>query len=157
VAAACGEDRAPDGSPLSEVVMQDLEHATRHPYWGYSNAAGAFRAELWRERPWRPDMPGTEDKEWAWAWLKEGWLVRMDPALRVEHDHSHDPVRDTFVRARREWVGYAMYLDLEPLTVRAALRRWWGDRDGHASPARARLSPWRAARLAGEWAGRRGA
>lgn len=155
VAAACGEDRAPGGSPLAEVVLQDAEHARRHPYWGYSNAMGGFRASLWRERRWRPDMPGTEDKEWAWHWLEQGWLVRMDPELWVEHDHSHDPIRDTYVRSRREWVGYAMYLDLPPYPARTALRRWWADRDGHASAARARLSPWRAARIAGEWAGRR--
>jgi rhamnosyltransferase len=155
VACACGDDRAPDGSALREAVLQDAEHARSHAFWGYSNAAGGFRASLWRERPWRTDMPGTEDKEWAWHWLERGWLVRVDPALDVDHDHSHDPIRDTFVRSRREWVGYAMYLDLPPLPAGAALRRWWSDRDGHASAARARLSPWRAARLAGEWAGRR--
>jgi rhamnosyltransferase len=155
VACACGDDRAPDGTPLREAVLQDAAHARRHPFWGYSNAAGAFRADLWRERPWRADMPGTEDKEWAWAWLERGWLVRVDPELAVEHDHSHDPLRSTYVRARREWVGYAMYLDLPPFPMRAAVRRWWKDRDGHDSSARARLSPWRAARIAGEWAGRR--
>jgi rhamnosyltransferase len=155
VACACGEDRAPDGSSLEAAVLQDLEHARRHPFWGYSNVAGGFRTSLWRRRQWRADMPGTEDKEWAWAWLQEGWLVRMDPALSVEHDHSHDPLRDTYVRSRREWIGYAMYLDLPPYTLGAALQRWWSQRDGHVSAARARLSPWRAARIAGEWAGRR--
>jgi rhamnosyltransferase len=155
VACACGDDRAPDGSPLRGAVLQDAGHARRHPFWGYSNAAGAFRADLWRQRHWRVDMPGTEDKEWAWVWLERGWLVRVDPALGVDHDHSHDPLRSTYVRARREWVGYAMYLDLPPFPLRAALRRWWAERDGHETSARARLSPWRAARLAGEWAGRR--
>ena len=155
IAAACGDDRAPDGSPLEAVVLQDSTLAKRYPFWGYSNAAGAFRAALWRQRAWREDMPGTEDKEWAAHWLKAGWLVRIDPALCVDHDHSHDPLREAYVRARREWVGFAMYLDLPPLPARAALRRWWVDRDGHETAARARLSPWRCARLAGEWAGRR--
>jgi rhamnosyltransferase len=155
VACACGDERGPDGSPLRAPVLQDAAHARKHPFWGYSNGAGAFRTDLWRERPWRPDMPGTEDKEWAWAWLEQGWLVRIDPDLGVEHDHSHDPLRSTYLRARREWAGYGMYLELPPLPLRAAVRRWWTDRDGHESSARARLSPWRAARLAGEWAGRR--
>jgi glycosyltransferase involved in cell wall biosynthesis len=155
VACACGDDLDPGGQPLRTAVLQDAEHARRHPFWGYSNAAGGFRAELWRTRPWREDMPGTEDKQWAWARLNEGWLVRVDPDLWVEHDHSHDDLRSTYVRSRREWIGYAMYLDLPPFPARAALRRWWSDRDGHATAARARLSPWRAARLAGEWAGRR--
>ena len=39
--------------------------AAGYPRWGYSNAAGAFRAELWRERHFREDLPGAEDKEWA--------------------------------------------------------------------------------------------
>ena len=155
VAAAWGDDRGPDGEPLQEPVLQDEEHARRHPFWGYSNPAGGFRADLWRERPWRADMPACEDKEWAWHWLQQGRLVRIDPELRVEHDHSHDPLKDVFDRSRREAVGYAMYLDLPALTVQGALKRWWADRDGHGSAARARLSPWRAAKIAGEWAGRR--
>jgi rhamnosyltransferase len=155
VACACGDPLQPDGTPLTAPVIQDAEHACRYPYWGYSNAAGAFRAELWRQRRWRDDMPGTEDKEWAWRWLQQGWLVRVDPELSVDHDHSHDPWRSTYIRSRREWIGYAMYLDLPPFPARAAIRRWWSERDGHATTARARLSPWRAARLAGEWAGRR--
>src|SRR4051812_5175251 len=155
VAAAWGDVRGPDGEPLREAVLQDEDHARRHPFWGYSNPAGGFRAALWRERAWRSDMPACEDKEWAWHWLQRGWLVRVDPALAVEHDHSHDPLRDVYSRSRREWVGYGMYLDLPPLTRGGALRRWWAERDGHASAARARLSPWRAARIAGEGAGRR--
>jgi hypothetical protein len=135
--------------------MQDAAHASRNPFWGYSNAAGGFRRELWRERPWRTDMPGTEDKEWAFSWLRQGWLVRVDPELDVEHDHSHDPLPSVYSRSRREWIGYAMYLDLPPFPLEAAVRRWWDERDGHTTAMRARLSPWRVARLAGEWAGRR--
>jgi rhamnosyltransferase len=152
VAAAWGDHLGPDGEPLHEAVLQDEEHARRHPFWGYSNPAGGFRAALWRERPWRADMPACEDKEWAWHWLQRGWLVRIDPALAVEHDHSHDPLKDVFDRSRREFAGYSMYLDLPPLTLPKALKRWWADRDGHSSAARARLSPWRAAKIAGEWA-----
>jgi rhamnosyltransferase len=155
VACACSYEYGPDGAPLTAPVLQDAEHARRHQQWGYSNAAGCFRASLWRERPWRNDMPATEDKEWAWWWLQRGWLVRVDPDLRVDHSHSYDPLPAQYARARREWVGYAMYLDVQPLPLRTLLRRWWSQRDGHATTARARLSPWRAARLAGEWAGRR--
>ena len=155
VACACGDDRGPDGTPLDEPVRQDERHASRYPFWGYSNAAGAFRAELWRQRPWRADMPGTEDKEWARHWQRRGWAVLVDQRLCVDHDHSHDPLPLVYERSRREWRGYAMYLDLEPFPLRAALSSWWNEVDGHASRARARLSPWRVAKLAGEWSGRR--
>jgi rhamnosyltransferase len=155
VACACGEPHGPDGSSLTEVVLQTFETAQQNPFWGYSNAAGGFRASLWRERPWREDLPGTEDREWAWHWMRRGWMVRVDPALVVDHDHSHDDLRSVFVRSRREWVGYSMYLDLERRSAAEMASRWWRERDGHDSAARARLSPWRAARLVGEWAGRR--
>jgi rhamnosyltransferase len=155
VACACGAMGDPFGQPLEGPLKQDLELARREPLYGYSNAAGAYRTELWRQRPFREDMPGTEDKEWGWHWLNEGRLVLFDPALMVDHDHSHDPMRSVYERARREWVGFGMYLDLPPYPLRALAREWWADTGGHASHARARLSPWRCARLLGKYAGRR--
>jgi rhamnosyltransferase len=155
VSCATGDDRAPDGEPLTEPILQDLEHSRRWPYWGYSNAAGGFRSDLWRQRPWRTDMPGTEDKEWARHWLERGYLVRVDPALRVDHDHSHDPLPSVFRRSRREWEGYEMFLDLPPYPLRALAREWWSQADAYSSPARARLSPWRSAELLGKYAARR--
>ena len=52
--------------------------------WGFANGAGAFRAELWRERPFREDLPGCEDKEWALHWLDRGYGCLIDPALAVD-------------------------------------------------------------------------
>jgi rhamnosyltransferase len=155
VACAYGCPNAPDGGELCERVVQDAEHARRYPHWGYGNPAGGFRADLWRRRPFRADMPGTEDKEWAWHWLEQGMRVVIDPALTVDHDHSKDGARETFERYRREWRGYGMYLDLEPLPLREALREWWREQETYSSRARARLSHRRAARLAGTWVGRR--
>src|SRR4051794_13293539 len=51
VACVYGESRGEDGAPLRAAVAQDAEMLERNPFWGYSNSAGAFRAELWRERP----------------------------------------------------------------------------------------------------------
>lgn len=155
VACASGEDRGPDRVLLDGRVSQDMELARRYPQWGYSNAAGAFRAELWQQKPFRADMPGTEDKEWAWHWLQRDSLVVIGSDLQVDHDHSKDPIHDLFERARREWVGFGMYLDLEPYSARQVLRDWWSERDGYRSTARARLSHRRASRLAGRWAGQR--
>ena len=155
VACATGADRRPDGSPLGELVIQDHALARRHPLWGYSNAAGGFRADLWRSRPFREDLPGTEDKEWSWHWLQEGLVTVLDPALEVDHSHGRDPLRDCYFRARREWEGYAAYLELEPLTPLDVVKTWWCDQETYATPWRARRNPWRAAALAGQWAGRR--
>jgi rhamnosyltransferase len=155
VACAYGCPNAPDGGDLCERVVQDEDHARRYPYWGYGNSAGGFRTDLWRERGFRADMPGTEDKEWAWYWMQRGRRVVIDPALAVDHDHSKDPVADIYRRFRREWEGYGMYLSLQPYPLRDALREWWTDRETYSSSARARLSHRRAARLAGTWVGRR--
>ena len=51
VACACGDRCGPDGERLDGAIAQDAALARRRPEWGYSNAAGAFRASLWR-RAW---------------------------------------------------------------------------------------------------------
>ena len=155
VACASGELYAPGGGPLTERIVQDADTARRHPFWGYTNAAGGFRAELWRRHPFRADLPGTEDKEWAHHWTQLGYVCVIDPRLTVDHDHSDDPLRAQFVRARREWQGYATYLGLPARGLADVAREWWTDQASYRSPLRARLSHQRLARLAGMYAGLR--
>jgi rhamnosyltransferase len=157
VACACGDRYDPDGRRLGSPVAQDAALAQRRPEWGYSNAAGAFRADLWRQRPFRTDLPGCEDKEWAWHWLQRGYLCLVDPALVVEHDHTHDSLRSIFHRARREAIAYAAFLEPRPVGRGELAREWWSDLRWYDSAARARLSHRRAARLLGAHAGRRAA
>jgi rhamnosyltransferase len=155
VACAFGDTRDAEGGVLAAPVRQDAAALRARPEWGYSNGAGAFRRSLWEQRPFRADMPGTEDREWSlWA-LEQGGVCVIDPALAVDHDHSRDPLRAAFDRYRREARGYAMFLDLPAYGLRHAAREWWSDQGWHRSAARARLDPRRAARLAGKWAGRR--
>jgi rhamnosyltransferase len=153
VACACGVDNAPDGSRLEQPVVQDLAHWHANPAWGYGNAAGAFRAELWRQRPFREDMPATEDKEWAAHWMEHGYVVVVDPSLRVRHDHSHDPLHDIYRRFRVQWTGHTMFRDVPRYGAGELLREWWLDRKGWPNHLRARLSPQRIARLLGKYAG----
>jgi len=154
VACATGDSYGPDGETLSAPIAQDAALALRRPEWGYSNGAGAFRAELWRRRPFRADLPACEDKEWALHWLQRGYTCIVAPALAVEHDHTHDSLADIFHRARREARGYAQFLETEPQTPGGLARDWWSDLRWYDSPLRARLSPRRAARLVGAYAGR---
>jgi len=100
IACASGAGLDPSGQPLTSPILQDAELARRHPFFGYSNASGGYRADLWRERPFREDMPFTEDKEWAWHWLSRGRLVALDPALITDHDHTLDPPLVCYRRAR---------------------------------------------------------
>lgn len=155
VACVCGQRHAPSGEPLTGPLSQDASLARCQFTIGYSNAAGAFRAELWRQRGFREDMPATEDKEWALYWLDRGYLSILDPHLDVDHDHSKDSLRDQYRRARREWQGYAIMLGgLPPHSIRDLISEWWTDQRTYRSLARARLSHRRAARLLGAYVGR---
>jgi rhamnosyltransferase len=155
VACACGYDTAPDGGTLEEPVRQDEAHALRHPRYGYTNASGGFRAELWRQRPFREDMPMTEDKEWSFHWLKRGWVCVVDPRLGVDHTHGGESIPLTYRRAVLEYAGLAMYADLERYGLGALAREWWRGDPAWPSAMRARLSRRRAARLAGKYRGLR--
>jgi hypothetical protein len=143
VACACGDRCGPDGERLDGAIAQDAALARRRPEWGYSNAAGAFRASLWRRRPFRADLPGCEDKEWALHWLDEGYRCVIDPSLAVNHDHTHDSVRAIYGRARREATAYAAFLPVGgPDSGRAGgigrlAREWWSDTRWYDSAARA--------------------
>lgn len=156
VACAFGPERDGAGRPLRAPVRQDAAMLRAMPRFGYSNGAGAFRRALWQQRPFREDMPGTEDREWSlWALEAHGAVCVLDPALAVDHDHEHDSLRASFRRFEREARGYAMFLDLPPVTLRELAREWWTDQGWHRSRARARLDPRRLARLAGTWRGSR--
>ncbi len=155
VACASGERYTPSGAPLAAPIVQDLDLARAHPFAGYSNAAGGFRASLWRRRPFRSDLPGSEDREWAWYWMEQGYRCVIDPALAVEHDHTHDPVPSIYRRTRREAEGLAMFLDGVLPAPPALVREWWSDTRFYDSRLRARLSHRRAARILGTRAGLR--
>jgi glycosyltransferase involved in cell wall biosynthesis len=161
VACASGERFRPDGTPLTAAVEYDAALAARHPTWGYSNAAGAFRAALWRERPFRTDLPACEDREWCRHFLADGYVCVLDPALLVDHDHTHDPVAQIFARARREAAGFAAFLPPEALAavgasdLRALALAWYSDTRFYDSAWRGRLSHRRAARLLGSYTGLR--
>jgi rhamnosyltransferase len=155
VACACGYATAPDGGRLEGTIRQDAEHARRYPRWGYSNASGCFRAELWRQRPFRDDMPASEDREWALHWLDRGWVSVVDPALAVEHDHGGESPRSTYVRAFREWEAISYYAAAPAYRLGGLAREWWSGDPAWPSRTRARVSVRRAAKLAGKYRGLR--
>jgi len=149
VACVCGERSWPDASRLYAPVRYGVRLAQGYPRWGYSNAAGAFRADYWRERGFREDLTGCEDKEWGRFWAVERNRVTvLDPGLAVEHDHTHDPVPDIFMRARREAEGFAMFLP--PDQRSSLLSEWYWQTGFYNSVWKARFSHRRAARLLGD-------
>jgi rhamnosyltransferase len=152
VACASGDRWSYDGTRLEGVVRLNAKLAREYPAWGYSNSAGGFRAELWRRRGFREDLPGCEDREWALHWLDQGQVCVIDAALSVAHDHTHDPVSAIYRRARREAEGMAMFAQAP---VGALMREWWSPDPYYDSRLRALLSHRRAARLLGAYVGGR--
>lgn len=153
VACAFGERVGPDLAPLTAPLLQDAQHAEAHPFYGYSNSSGGFRHELWTQRPFAEDLPASEDREWAWYWLRRGWLVLLDPGLAVHHSHSDEGPLRTFARTRGNRAATRRFRELEPLSLRAVIGEWWRGPHLHRSNLRARLDPRRAAQLAGKYAG----
>ena len=78
----------------------------------------------------------------------------IDPALVIDHDHTHDSLPAIYRRARREAEGLARFAHGAGDSP-GLLAEWWTDRRFYGSPLRARLSHRRAARLLGAHAGRR--
>jgi rhamnosyltransferase len=155
VACAFGETVGPDLQRLQAPLLQDLRHAESHPFYGYSNSAGGFRRELWERRPFDELLSASEDREWAWYWLRHGWLVRLDPALAVHHSHADEGPLRTFARARGNLAATRRFRELEPMPLGTILAEWWRGPHLHRSNLRARLDPRRVAQLAGKYAGLR--
>lgn len=113
VAATCRAD---------DFLVQDRAAFEGNPYIGFDNANGAFRASLWRERPFDEALTGTEDKVWAYHFLRAGHVVVCDPAVDALHEHPHELVRGQFTRAYREHLGFARMLPKGMLLRRLAAR-----------------------------------
>jgi rhamnosyltransferase len=156
VACAYGPVREPRTlQPLTDPIMQDLALAETQPLWGYSNSSGAFRRDLWKQRPFDEGLRADEDLEWAWYWLQRGWFVLLDPALAVHHSHADEGPLRTFVRRRNEASAVHRFREVEPQPLGAVLSEWWRGPHLHRSSLRARLDPQRLAALAGRYAGLR--
>jgi rhamnosyltransferase len=160
VAGTSGTPLDPAGLPLRHVVLQDLEHARRHPEWGFSNTASSWRANVWRQLPFNERMEACEDKEWSWRAMAAGYVIVVDPALAVSGEHRRRAgLRALFDRCRREARELALYTDVPPFGARAAVGTWWSDLPHVTAWPRwmHRGDPRRVAEIAGRYAGRRDA
>jgi GT2 family glycosyltransferase len=64
----------------------------------FSNAASALTRKAW-ERVRFPDLPASEDYEWALKHLSLGGTVRYLPQVTVEHSHN-ESAQDVYRRVR---------------------------------------------------------
>ncbi len=147
--------RAPGPAGQHGLVLQDLSVLRADPFWGYSNTAGSWRAEVWERFPFHEQLPTAEDREWSWRVLEAGWSIAMDPQLEVlsEHRTRLGPLH-LYRRQRNESRVIATIADRHPYTVRRALRDWWRPAPiAGRSPTRIRSSPWHIASIAGRYSG----
>jgi rhamnosyltransferase len=157
VAATAGARFLPGGEPLTRPFLQDAVHARRHRFWGYSNHAASWRAEVRQQLPFHERLPASEDREWSWRVLDAGWRIVIDPALEVDQTHRSLESWLTWYRRRhREMAGHRMFDPDLRYGVADLLRDWWWpDALDHEGPLRQRTSPRRAIGLAGKYAGAR--
>lgn len=155
VAAAGGSLHGPDGL-LTAPVRQTAEQARRHPQWGFSNHASAWRAATWARVPFNESYPTGEDREWALRVLDGGEAIVFDPELWVPMSHRWKHGAVTFFR--RERIEQRVIWSLYGLPAPGALDllgEWWRPPDTDHSPLFHRLNPRRAAGLVGAHLGRR--
>lgn len=157
VAGVNGIQTFADGTAVSAPFRQEAEHAHANPWWGFSNHASSWRADVWREMPFDESMDYAEDREWAWRVTAAGWALIYDPELWVDLSHSWTGVRNHFTRQRRANRAVAAFAPTLPYTARDLVRDWWSEipRDRHSTFAHRFANPGRIAGLAGRYVGRR--
>ncbi|MGH2873954.1 MAG: glycosyltransferase, partial [Solirubrobacteraceae bacterium] len=153
VAATNGQQTCPDGSPLREVLHLTAATALPDPFWGFSNHASSWRADVWRREPFHESLPASEDFEWADRVLALGLTIAFDPALAVAGDHrTHQGPLALYRRSRRELLGIAACRAVAPPTLSGSVASWWSDHPPHTKRHRQWLSPYRIAVIGGRYA-----
>jgi rhamnosyltransferase len=148
----------PAGEPLVGTHFQTLEDVRLHPLWGFSNHASTWRADVWREFPFREDLVACEDKEWSWRVLAAGWTIAYAPELETPMGHRRAAgLRPLTERIAREAEAMVSLGAAAPLSGRTAVRAWWS---AFPTPSRLptvvrRVSPNRMAELLGSVRGSR--
>lgn len=156
VAGTNGQMTRPDGSPLREPFRLRRDTPLRDPFWGFSNHASSWRADVWQGEPFDEGLISAEDFEWSDRVRAAGWTLVFDPTLLVPGHHlEEEGALALFRRSRRELEGIASFRAVEPPTLRETVSAWWSWHPGGARRLRQRLSPYRTARLAGRYAGAR--
>jgi len=154
VAATNGIQAFPDGRPVDYVFFQDADHVRAHLLWGFSNHASSWRAEVWREHPFDPELSSSDDREWALRVTEAGWVIAFDPALWVDLSHQWDGgALAQYRRKLMETRGLAEFAPLPLYTAADAFDEWWTPPDDRHSRLFHRLNYRRMAGILGKYRG----
>ncbi len=154
VAAVNGRFPTPGDPDPSATFHQDYAHARANPWYGFSNHASCWRADVWRDQPFDERLQYAEDKEWALRVLRAGWVIALDPALVVDMSHQwQTTLRDRTSRQWRSACAIASFAPDARFGVAELAAEWWDGDVDHRPAWRRRLSPRRIADLAARYHG----
>ena len=157
VAGTNGIQTFTDGRPVIGTFLQDVAHARRDPFWGYSNHASSWRASVLEAFPFDEGLDYAEDREWSWRVMDAGYLIAFDPTLWVDLSHSwRGGAGDLYRRQMRAGRALSSFAPLPSYGLAKVVREWWGEPpDDRHSAWFHRLNYRRVAGLAGKYVGRR--
>ena len=155
VAGTAGYGRVGPAECREGIVYQDLALLEADPFQGLSSHASSWRGELWERFAFHEEMESAEDREWSWRVLKEGWVIAMDPELRIAARHrTAEGLSHWYRISRRDVRAVATFMALPPYTRGDAWREWRDIRHlKRGFGLRARASPWRALSLLAKYHG----
>jgi rhamnosyltransferase len=154
IAAVSGRRAKPDEPDPHATFLQDLACAQRDPWWGLSNHASSWRADVWRRHRFDEELGYAEDKEWALRVLADGWLIAFDPALFVDMSHQwRTTLQDFTSRQRRSAQAIASFSPTARYGPSELAADWWSGDVDHRPAWRRRLSPRRIAGLLAKFGG----
>ncbi|GAA2030207.1 glycosyltransferase [Pseudokineococcus marinus] len=151
--AACGATVDPWGRVLEGPFRAGAGELAANRWWGFTNHASAWAAEVWREHPFDERLTATEDKEWSWRVVTGDRYLVVDPALVVPGAHRRDRgIRSYYRRLVKEQTSVAHLRPVPPyglLDAARDLRRPVGE-----VPYLSGAGPWgrtRAVEVAARW------
>jgi rhamnosyltransferase len=110
---------------IDGVHYQTALDVVQHGWWGFSNHGSSWRADVWREIPFREDLPAVEDKEWSWRAIAAGWTIAYAPHLGVTTWHRRkDGVLGLYRRILLERGTLRAMDAVEPVTLAETVRTW---------------------------------
>jgi hypothetical protein len=155
VAGVSGARVGPDRGVL--LQPRDVRAVEWSPTWGFSAAAGGWRAAAWTRCPFPETAPA--DRIWGWRVVRDGAILVVDPFLNLEGPPPYPiDARSIFRRTADEWAGLlAAGAPVTAPSLREAIGAWWRhvDTGVAAPPPLQRLNYFRLARELGRWAGGR--
>jgi rhamnosyltransferase len=152
VAATNGQITTPDGAPLRAPFVQTRDTALPDPFWGFSNHASSWRADVWRVEPFDEAIIAAEDFEWSGRVLARGFAIVFDPALLVPGDHrTEQGAFALYRRTRREALAIGSFRHVAAPSLRESVVEWWARHPPGTKRHRQWLSPYRIATIAGRY------